>query len=84
MFQKNSMTRRICYNGYVCLSNMQYKNKTPACLQYYFQWAVEQKKLQYIKISKRKSDDGLEILEKPVKMKQILLNSYFGCSSTSN
>ena len=33
---------------------------------------------------KHKSDDGLEILEKPVKKKQILLNSYFGCSSTSN
>ena len=35
-------------------------------------------------MSKRKSDDGLEILEKPVKKYQILLNSYFGCSSTSN
>ena len=34
-------------------------------------------------MSKRKSDDGLEILEKPVKKYQILLN-YFGCSSTSN
>ena len=33
---------------------------------------------------KHKSDDGLEILEKPVKKKQILLNSYFVCSSTSN
>ena len=33
---------------------------------------------------KRKSHDGLEILEKPVKKKQILLNSYFGYSSTSN
>ena len=31
---------------------------------------------------KRKSDDLLEI--KPVKKKQILLNSFFGCSSTSN
>ena len=35
-------------------------------------------------MSKCESDDGLEILEKPVKKKQILLNSYFGCSSTSN
>ena len=35
-------------------------------------------------MSKCKSDDGLEILEKLVKiLKQILLNSYFGCSSTS-
>ena len=33
---------------------------------------------------KRKSDDELEILEKPLKKKQILLNSFFGCSSTSN
>ena len=32
----------------------------------------------------RKSDDELEVLEKPVKKKQILLNSSFGCSSTSN
>ena len=45
---------------------------------------IEQKKLQYIKMSKHKSDDGLEILEKPVKKNQILLNFYFGCSSTSN
>ena len=35
-------------------------------------------------MSKRKSDDDLEILEKPVKKKQILLNSFFSCSSTSN
>ena len=35
-------------------------------------------------MAKRKSDDGLEILKKPVKKKQILLNSFFGCSSTSN
>ena len=35
-------------------------------------------------MSKRKSDDELEILEKPVKKKQILLNSFFGCSYTSN
>ena len=35
-------------------------------------------------MTKHKSDDGLETLEKPVKKKQILLNSYFGCSSTSN
>ena len=35
-------------------------------------------------MSKRKSDDELEILEKPVKKKQILLNIFFGCSSTSN
>ena len=33
---------------------------------------------------KCKSDDELETLEKPVKKKQILLNFYFGCSSTSN
>ena len=33
---------------------------------------------------KCKSDDGLEILEKPGKNKQILLNSFFGCSFTSN
>ena len=32
---------------------------------------------------KRKSDGGLEILENPVKKKQVSLNSYFGCSSTS-
>ena len=31
-----------------------------------------------------KSDDLLEILEKPVKKKQILLNSFFGCFSTFN
>ena len=36
MFQKNKITQRICCNAYVCLSNIQYKNKTPACLQYYF------------------------------------------------
>ena len=35
-------------------------------------------------MSKCKKDDELEILEKPVKKKQILLNSFFGCSSTSN
>ena len=35
-------------------------------------------------MSKCKSDDGLETMEKPVKKKQILLNTYFGCSSTSN
>ena len=35
-------------------------------------------------MSKRKSDDEFEILEKPVKKKQILLNSYFCGSSTSN
>ena len=35
-------------------------------------------------MSKLKSDDELEILEKPVKKKQILPNSFFGCSSTSN
>ena len=33
---------------------------------------------------KRKSDDELEILENPVKKKQISLNSFFGCSFTSN
>ena len=33
---------------------------------------------------KCKSDDGLEILEKPGKNKQIFLNSFFGCSFTSN
>ena len=33
---------------------------------------------------KCKGDDGLEILKKPVKKKQILLNSYFGCCSSSN
>ena len=35
-------------------------------------------------MSKLKSDDVLEILEKPVKKNQILPNSFFGCSSTSN
>ena len=35
-------------------------------------------------MARHKSDDGLEILKKPMKKKQILLNSYFGCSSTSN
>ena len=35
-------------------------------------------------MSKRKSDDELEILEKLVKKKQILLNSYLGCSSCFN
>ena len=35
-------------------------------------------------MSKCKSDDELEILEKPVKKKQILLNSFSGCCSTSN
>ena len=33
---------------------------------------------------KRKSDDEFEILEKLVKKKHILLNSYFGCSSCFN
>ena len=33
---------------------------------------------------KRKSDHQLEILQKPVKKKQIFLNSFFGCSSNSN
>ena len=33
---------------------------------------------------KRKSDDEFEILKKLVKKKQILLNSYFGCSSCFN
>ena len=33
---------------------------------------------------KFESDDGLEILEKPVKKKQISLNSYFSCSCTSD
>ena len=33
---------------------------------------------------KCKKDDELEILEKPVKKKQILLYSFLGCSSTSN
>ena len=37
-----------------------------------------------MKMSKPKSDDGLEILEKLVKiLKRSLLNAYFGCSSTS-
>ena len=35
-------------------------------------------------MSKCKSDDRLEILEKPMKKKQILLSFYFCCSSTSN
>ena len=35
-------------------------------------------------MSKCKSDDTLEILEKPMKKKQILLSFYFCCSSTSN
>ena len=35
-------------------------------------------------MSKRKSDDESEILEKLVKKKQILLNSYFGCPSCFN
>ena len=35
-------------------------------------------------MSKRKCDDELEILEKLVKKKQVLLNSSFGCSSCFN
>ena len=35
-------------------------------------------------MSKRKGDDEFEILKKLVKKKQILLNSYFGCSSCFN
>ena len=35
-------------------------------------------------MSKRRSDDELEILENLVKKKQILLNSCFGCSSCFN
>ena len=35
-------------------------------------------------MSKRQSDDRLEILEKPVKKKQTSLNSHFSCYSSSN
>ena len=41
-------------------------------------------KITVYKNLKLKSNDGLEILEKPVRKKQILLNSYSGCSSTCN
>ena len=37
-----------------------------------------------INMSKCKSDNELEILEKLVKKKQILLHSYLGCSSCFN
>ena len=33
---------------------------------------------------KQKSDDELAIMEKPLKKKQISLNSYSSCSSSSN
>ena len=38
----------------------------------------------YIKMLKCMSDKELEILEKPVKKKQISLNYYFDCSYSSN
>ena len=53
----------------------------------FFAWAsyIEQSNRKNIKILKRKSDDELQILEKPVKKKkQIFLNSYFSCSSCFN
>ena len=49
MFQKNNIIWKVCSNAYVCILNIQYVNKVPAGLQYYFMWAsyrmVEQKKL---------------------------------------
>ena len=39
---------------------------------------------KYIKMLKCRSDDELEVLEKLVKMKQISLNSYSGCSLSFN
>ena len=81
MSQKNSVIQRICCNIYVCNLNLnniqQYVNKTPVCLQYYFFAQYTEKK---IKMLKQKSDDEFEILKK----KQILLNSYFCCSSCFN
>ena len=49
MIQKNNITRRICCNAYMCLSNIQYKNKTPACLQYYFVQNSQTKKITVYK-----------------------------------
>ena len=56
------------------------------CLQYYFcaSFVENSRTEKNFKMSKRKSDDELEILEKLVKKKQILLNSYFGCSFCFN
>ena len=56
----------------VCLN---YTHKL--CLQYYFFAQYTEKK---IKMLKQKSDDEFEILKK----KQVLLNSYFCCSSCFN
>ena len=70
----------------MCNLNIKHVNKTHVCLQYHLlhELCIEHSNRNCIKTLNRKSDREFEILEKLVKTKQILLNSYFGCSSCFN